>query len=373
MLVAAPDAARHGHRPGARRLRRAGRSRERGLQAMQLELLVPRSGRIPARSSSGLVRPQRLPARCAPAASTTTIRSSRRCWPRRATSRSTRSRCAGAGAPPWARSRRNALTLRRNIWRRTQRADTIRAPLAGLPRPTLDWTTPHRRAHRDEVQPAADSAGWVHAPALAATLEAGSRARSRCWPPAPGAGKSAMLGAWAAQRESRGRVGWLSLDAADARPAPVLARRARGAGRAAARRSRSRRWRSTPPRRVDLRRPGAGQRAGRSSTEPVVLVLDDLHELGDARRARRPRPAAAPSAGGAADRGRRPASTRRCGSARLRVAGELTEIRERRPRVHGGGDRRAADGGRRRPGAEPTSRSSGSAPRAGRPACASRR
>ena len=102
--------------------------------------------------------------------------------------------------------------------------------------------------------------GWVHRPRLDMRLEAGLQGPLTLLAAGAGAGKSAMLGAWAAQRECSGPVAWLSLDAADRDRRRfwrgVLAR----ARRRAARPRRGRRSRSTRRARRPAR-PRAGQRA----------------------------------------------------------------------------------------------------------------
>ncbi len=66
---------------------------ERGRRAMQLELLVPRAWRHPAKEFLRAGTAAAATASPAPARSPTRIRTWRRCSPRRATSRSTRSHC----------------------------------------------------------------------------------------------------------------------------------------------------------------------------------------------------------------------------------------------------------------------------------------
>ena len=84
-------------------------NRERGRRAMQLELLLPReSGSIRPRSSSRRGMAVSGTGSSAPPPSTTSTRTSRRCWPPRATSRSTRSpsrHTAASAAVRRARSR----------------------------------------------------------------------------------------------------------------------------------------------------------------------------------------------------------------------------------------------------------------------------
>jgi LuxR family maltose regulon positive regulatory protein len=167
--------------------------------------------------------------------------------------------------------------------------------------------------------------GWVPRPRLAAQLETGLESPVTLLAATAGAGKSALLGAWAATRESGGPVAWLSLDVADSDrhrfwsgvlhalararvPEPVASLTAH------------------PAESIDLIVP-ALVNALFELEEPVVLVLDDLHELreggvlADLDRLLRQSPPAL----------RLVIATRsdpplRLG--RLRLAGELTEIRE---------------------------------------------
>ena len=157
-------------------------------------------------------------------------------------------------------------------------------------------------------------------------LEAGLEGPLTLLAASPGAGKSALLGAWAAERAGAGPLGWLSIDPLD--------------------RDRRRFWRGVLE---ALARGGAPEpvaslaiaptasvdpvvtelvNALEELDEPIVLVLDDLHEIGDDaaiadldRLLRHPPPAL-----------RIVAATRvdpplRLG--RMRIAGELTDIRER--------------------------------------------
>ena len=167
--------------------------------------------------------------------------------------------------------------------------------------------------------------GWVERPRLSEALEQGLRGPVTLLAASAGAGKSALLSAWYAQRVGAGPVCWLSLDGADA--------------------DRRRFWRGVF---AALERGSAGEPAASLALhpaedigvaipalvnaldgldEPVVLVLDDLHELGDSpvladldRLLRHP-----------PENLRLVISTRmdpalRIG--RLRVEGALTEIRE---------------------------------------------
>jgi LuxR family maltose regulon positive regulatory protein len=164
----------------------------------------------------------------------------------------------------------------------------------------------------------------VHRARLTARLDAGVREALTLVAAPAGAGKSALLSEWAARRAS-GATAWLSLDPIDA--------------------DRRRFWRSVlaalqragldgpvaelevqPSDDADLILP-ALVNALEHLDEPVVLVLDDLHEIGDTpalhdldRLLRHPSPAL-----------RLVISTRvdpplRVG--RLRVAGDLAEIRD---------------------------------------------
>jgi LuxR family transcriptional regulator, maltose regulon positive regulatory protein len=168
-------------------------------------------------------------------------------------------------------------------------------------------------------------AGWVARPRLSARLEQGLERPVTLLAAGAGTGKTTLLGAWASERDSPGAVGWLSLGAGarDRRSFwhGVLEALARGgAPEAVASLAQH------PAEHVELIVP-ALVNALETTQEPVVLVLDDLHEIGDReamvdldRLLRHP-----------------PSSLRivictridpplRLG--RLRVAGELTEIRE---------------------------------------------
>jgi LuxR family maltose regulon positive regulatory protein len=122
-------------------------------------------------------------------------------------------------------------------------------------------------------------AGWVDRPRLVTALEDGVQGPLTLLAAGAGAGKSALLSAWAAQRTGTGPLAWLSLEPADA--------------------DRRRFWRAVFE---ALRRAGAPEpvaslaphpaedvglvipalvNALETLDEPLVLVLDDLHELGD--------------------------------------------------------------------------------------------
>jgi LuxR family maltose regulon positive regulatory protein len=168
--------------------------------------------------------------------------------------------------------------------------------------------------------------GWVERPRLDAALERGLQAPLTLIAASPGAGKSALLGSWVAARRCEGTLAWLSLEGLD--------------------RDRRRFWRGVlealsragapepvasltvhPTESVDLVVPELVN-ALEHVDQPIVLVLDDLHEVGDGaaiadldRLLRHP-PAAL----------RIVAATRidpplRLG--RMRLAGDLSDIRER--------------------------------------------
>ena len=168
--------------------------------------------------------------------------------------------------------------------------------------------------------------GWVARPRLDAALERGLQAPLTLIAASPGAGKSALLGSWVAARRCEGTLAWLSLEGLD--------------------RDRRRFWRGVlealsragapepvasltvhPTESVDLVVPELVN-ALEHVDQPIVLVLDDLHEVGDGaaiadldRLLRHP-PAAL----------RIVAATRidpplRLG--RMRLAGDLSDIRER--------------------------------------------
>ncbi len=110
-----PGSPRRRRRPGPRRLRRT-HSRERGLRAIQLELLVPRGWRHPSKEFLKAWYGRRGYRIIRTHGSTTRTRTWRRCSPPRATSRSTRSRCSGTAdrvvEPSGPESGRQDLNLR---------------------------------------------------------------------------------------------------------------------------------------------------------------------------------------------------------------------------------------------------------------------
>ena len=94
-----------------------------------------------------------------------------------------------------------------------------------------------------------------------------------------GSGKTVACGSWASAVPASRRVAWLTLDAEDRDPArfwPYLQAALTRAGTVAADVAQS--LRDTPPDAVPLRLVEAAQLL----TEPVTLVLDDVHELADA-------------------------------------------------------------------------------------------
>ena len=140
----------------------------------------------------------------------------------------------------------------------------------------------------------------------------------------PGAGKTALLGSWIGAGRAPGPVAWLSLDAADAERrrfwrAVLEALRRAGAGDAVAALA------AHPQGRVD-RLMGALTTALEEREGPVVLVLDDFHEVAEVVHAdidqllHRPPPALRLVIATRAD----PPLRR----GRLRVQDQLTEIRE---------------------------------------------
>ncbi len=168
--------------------------------------------------------------------------------------------------------------------------------------------------------------GWISRPRLDERLEGGIAAPLTLLAAGAGAGKSALVSAWIARRTWTGPVGWLSLDPGDA--------------------DRRRFWRCVlealarggapepiaslamhPSESVDRVIP-ALTNALEELDEPIVLVLDDLHELGDTaavadldRLLRHPPPALRIVIATRVDPQLR--------LARLRVAGELCELRDR--------------------------------------------
>ena len=57
--------------------------------------------------------------------------------------------------------------------------------------------------------------GWVGRPRLLEALEAGLQGPLTLLAASPGAGKSSLLGAWAADRTGNGPLAWLSLEPGD--------------------------------------------------------------------------------------------------------------------------------------------------------------
>ena len=242
---------------------------------------------------------------------------------------------------------------------------------SGLPPPPMPPTTSTRRPRGDEVHAAPRARRVGRSPAPGRT--AGGRPAG----PAHAARRRRRRGQ---ERDAR-RVGGppavhrtrrvAVARSRRPRPPPLLARRAAARSPPPACRSR---WPSLavhPAESVDLLIP-ALVNALVELDEPVVLVLDDLHEVGDARRDRRPRPAAAPSAGRAAARdlhARGPAAA--AGPPPPR--GRADRDPRGRPRVHRARDGGAAGRGGHRPRARRRARSCGAAPRAGPRACGSPR
>ena len=168
--------------------------------------------------------------------------------------------------------------------------------------------------------------GWVSRARLTDELDAGNEHPLTLLAAGAGAGKSALVSSWIAQRREEGPVGWLSLDPGDA--------------------DRRRFWRAVLE---ALKRGGTPEPIASLSfhpsepvelliavlvnaladlSEPVVLVLDDFHELGtgtavtDVDRLLRHPP----------DALRIVIATRsdpQLRVARLRVAGQLRELRDR--------------------------------------------
>ena len=167
--------------------------------------------------------------------------------------------------------------------------------------------------------------GWVPRPRLAERLESGLHNPLTLLAATAGAGKSALLGAWVAARDSGRPVAWLSLDGADRDrqrfwSGVLLALARSGAPEPVASLT------AHPAASIEIVVPSLVN-AMLELDEPVVLVLDDLHEVGeggvidDVDRLLRHAPPAL----------RLVISTRsdpplRLG--RLRLAGGLTEIRE---------------------------------------------
>ena len=141
---------------------------------------------------------------------------------------------------------------------------------------------PHQEADAlaaTKFSPPRSPAGWIDRPRLRAALEEGLGGPLTLVAAGAGAGKSAMLGAWAAQRTCDGPLAWLSLEPADAdrrRFWRAVFEAFRRAGAAAPVGSLA----LHPAEDLDLAIP-ALVNALETLGEPVVLVLDDLHELGD--------------------------------------------------------------------------------------------
>ena len=83
------------------------------------------------------------------------------------------------------------------------------------PPPPLTSRPPTDALAATKFTPPRVPSGWVDRPRLVAMLEAGLQGPLTLLAASPGAGKSAMLGAWAAQRTCTGPLAWLSLDAGD--------------------------------------------------------------------------------------------------------------------------------------------------------------
>ena len=141
---------------------------------------------------------------------------------------------------------------------------------------------PHQEADAlaaTKFSPPRSPAGWIDRPRLRAALEEGLDGPLTLVAAGAGAGKSAMLGAWAAQRACDGPLAWLSLEPADTdrrRFWRAVFEAFRRAGAAAPVGSLA----LHPAEDLDLAIP-ALVNALDTLGEPVVLVLDDLHELGD--------------------------------------------------------------------------------------------
>ena len=185
------------------------------------------------------------------------------------------------------------------------------------------------------LRPPADPVGHLRRPRLLRALDRGLRGHVTVVSAPAGYGKSTLLAAWAARRRERGPTAWVSLDPGSSDPTHfwIAVSDALGAGGAV---------RGCPPTAA-----GVAESLERASA-PVVLVLDDLHELeGTPAAAGLARLAAPPAGRAAARRGRARAHAVLARAAARR--GTPDRARRRRPRVHRDRARRGARA--RRPGA----------------------
>ena len=184
-----------------------------------------------------------------------------------------------------------------------------RSPVAALP--ATKFTLPH------------DQPGIIVRRRLLRALDAGVERPLTLLSAPPGSGKTAVLGSWVAYGGAPHKVAWVSLDTGDADRGrfwrAVLQALSRVGGGEALRT-----LATHPPARTD-RLADALAEALEDFDEPLVLVLDDFHEVGEAVHAdvdhllHRPPPALRVMIATRAD------PTLRLG--RLRMQGELADIR----------------------------------------------
>ena len=172
--------------------------------------------------------------------------------------------------------------------------------------------SPTRSPRRSSLRPASRRAG-SRARGWTRRSSAACRAPLTLIAASPGAGKSALLGSWVAARTLRGHARVAVARGARPRPAPVLARRARGARARAARRSPSPRSPSTRPRASTSSCPSWSTRSSTSTSRSCSSSTTCTRSATAPRSPtstgscaiRRPRCGSSPRRG----------STRRCGSA----------------------------------------------------------
>jgi LuxR family maltose regulon positive regulatory protein len=124
-----------------------------------------------------------------------------------------------------------------------------------------------------------EQAAFVHRARLFDRLDRGVQRPLTLVAAPPGAGKTALLGSWIASERPPGPVAWLSLDPADGDRRRFWRAVFEALGRAAGD-PRMTALGAQPEARVDVLVASLGAVLGDES-EPVVLVLDDFHEVAD--------------------------------------------------------------------------------------------